>query len=203
MGQPGWVTKPPSPSSAQPQLNGGHLWAQVYVATGPSACEGRLQGRRRAEARRECGVGVMLRRGAHTVCTCRVQGPCMPRAILRPCKASVGLGVSDEEPWGWWAESEFSPRAACPQSPGLHYLPAEHWPRGVRVYPEGLDQLGWDPRHGEQLLLIRQGRGTAGTQPLLGTLCQPTIQPGAVGASCLTSPRLPLPRSLPRLPAAS
>lgn len=55
--------------------------------------------------------------------------PCArPPARLGPSSdpaRQAWVSVSDEEPVGWWAESQFSPRAACPQSPGLHYLPAE------------------------------------------------------------------------------
>lgn len=115
--------------------------------------------------------GWAKKRRAHTLCTCCVPGPRCAWCTLRPCGARVGLGVSDEELWGWWAELEFSPRAACPQSPGLHYLPAAHWAQGWgRDYTEGLGPAGLGaPWQEEKLLLTRHERGAADARHMLST----------------------------------
>lgn len=81
---------------------------------------------------------------------------------------------------------EVSPKAACPQSPGLHYLPAAGPAPGAG---EGLYVEGRGSPDSGTATSDQAGKGTAGTQHLLGALYQPAVQPGV---SCAHLPHAAL-----------
>lgn len=139
------------------------------------------EGRRSTEARKECGGGVGLRRRKGPILFALVvrQAPCVPGAPSDPAR-QAWVSVSRMRNCGVVG------RAARPQSPGLHYLPAAHWA----------------PWQEEKLLLT----DTKEEQQVLSTCQAPSVSlqlsQGASGACCSTSPKPPWPRSFVKSPSS-